>query len=81
MGPSIALHHVGWLFSPFDSNGNPTNLKANATNYFTLDESVSVARDGESYSGSFTFKIWNLDGTFTGMEAQGTIAASRITVN
>src|ERR1700728_2211421 len=41
----------------------------------------TVARDGASYNGSFTFRIWNLDGTPTKVEVQGTIAAARITVN
>lgn len=81
-GPhTVTLHHVGWLFSPFDSNGNATNLNGTATNSFTLDETITVAANGESYRGSFTFKIWNLDGTFTGVETPGTIAATRITVN
>jgi hypothetical protein len=71
---SVTLHHVGWLF-------NPATPTATATNIFTLDENVTVARDGASYSGSFTFKIWNLDGTPTKVEVQGTIAATRITVN
>jgi len=81
-GPhTFVLHHVGWLFNPLDSNGNATNLMGNATNYFTLDETIVVAPNGESYTGHFTFKIWNLDGTFTGVEVPGAIAATRITVN
>jgi hypothetical protein len=71
---TIKLHHIGWLFSP----STPT---ATATNTFTLDEEVTVAEDNKSYSGKFTFKIWNLDGTFTGKEVTGTIAATRITVD
>ena len=71
---SVTLHHVGWLF-------NPASPTATATNTFTLDEKVTVARDGASYSGSFTFKIWNLDGSPTPVEVQGTIAATRITAN
>jgi hypothetical protein len=71
---SVTLHHVGWLF-------NPATPKATATNIFTLDENIAVARDGASYSGSFTFRIWNLDGSPTSDEVQGTIAATRITVN
>lgn len=78
---TVKLHHVGWLFSPFDANGNPTNLKATATNYFTLDEMVTVAPNGTSYSGNFTFTIWNLDGSPTGVVVPGTIAATRITVD
>jgi hypothetical protein len=76
---SVKLHHVGWLF-------NPATPTATATNYFTLDEEITVAPDGKTYSGKFTFKEWNLDGTPTlvsGMqiEVTGTIAATRITVD
>ena len=78
---TITLHHIGWLFSPFDSKGNPTNLGGTATNYFTLDETVTVAENGASYSGTFTFKIWNLDGSPTDVVVPGSIAATRITVN
>ncbi len=69
---SVSLHHVGWLFDP----STPT---ATATNTFTLDENIRVSADGMSYSGSFTFKIWNLDGTPTPVEVTGSIAAARIT--
>ncbi len=55
---SVKLHHVGWLFDP----STPT---ATAANTFTLDEEVTVAPNGKSYSGKYTFKIWNLDGTPT----------------
>ena len=71
---SVKLHHVGWLF-------NPSTPTATATNTFTLDEEVTVAPDGKSYSGKFTFKIWNLDGTPTPVEVTGTMAATRITPN
>ena len=73
-GGTIKLHHVGWLF-------NPSTPTATATNTFTLDEQVNLAPDGKSYSGTFTFKVWNLDGTPTPVEVTGTIAATRITVN
>jgi hypothetical protein len=71
---SVTLHHIGWIF-------NPSTPLATATNYFTLDEDVSVAADNKSYSGRFTFKVWNLDGSPTPVVATGTIAATRITVN
>jgi hypothetical protein len=71
---SVNLHHIGWLFQP----STPT---ATATNTFTLDEEVTVAPDGKSYSGKFTFKIWNLDGTPTPVEVTGTMGATRITPN
>jgi hypothetical protein len=71
---SVKLHHVGWIFSP-------STPAATATNTFTLDEDVTVAPDGKSYSGNFTFKIWTLDGTPTSTVVMGTIAATRITVD
>jgi hypothetical protein len=71
---SVKLHHIGWLFSP----ATPT---ASATSYFTLDEEVTIAQDNKSYSGKFTFKIWNLDGSATPVEVTGTMAAIRITVD
>jgi len=71
---TVTLHHVGWLF-------DPSTPAATATNTFTLDEEIKVAANGASYSGSFTFKVWNLDGTPTPVEVQGTIAATRITAN
>lgn len=71
---TVKLHHVGWLF-------NPSTPAATATNTFTLDEEITIAPDGKSYSGTFTFKIWNLDGTPTPTVVPGTIAATRITVD
>jgi hypothetical protein len=71
---SVKLHHIGWLFNP----GTPT---ATATNYFTLDEEVTIAQDNKSYSGHFTFTVWNLDGTPTPMVVTGTMAATRITAD
>jgi hypothetical protein len=69
---SVTLHHVGWLF-------DPSTPAATATNTFTLDEEIKVSADGMAYSGTFTFKVWNLDGTPTPVEVTGTIAATRIT--
>jgi hypothetical protein len=71
---SVKLHHLGWIFDP----ATPT---ATATNTFTLDEDVTVAPDGKTYSGKFTFKIWNLDGSPTTTVVTGMIAATRITVD
>jgi len=71
---SVTLHHVGWLFGS-------SNPQATATNTFTIDSELTVAEDGKSYCGKFTFKVWNLDGTPTKTEVTGTIAATRITVD
>jgi hypothetical protein len=69
---SVRLHHVGWTFDP-TSTGT-----ANGT--FTLDETNTVSKDCNSYTGTFTFKTFDLKGN-QGMEATGTIAATRITVS
>jgi hypothetical protein len=68
---SVKLHHIGWTF---DGTGTTT---ANGT--FTLDEMNTVARDGKTYSGTFTFKTFSLEGV-QGADVTGTIAATRITV-
>lgn len=67
------LHHTGWLF-------NAATPTATASNYFTVDETITVAPNGKTYSGTFTFKVWNLDGSATPVEVQGTITATRITI-
>lgn len=69
----IRLHHVGWIFTP--GSTPPT-----ASGTFTLDEMNTVSRDGKSYTGTFTFKTYDIDGSFTGTKVTGTIAATRITV-
>jgi hypothetical protein len=71
---SVKLHHIGWLF-------NPSTPTATAINYFTLDEEVTAAQDNRSYSGHFTFKVWNLDGSPTPVEVTGSMVATRITVD
>ena len=69
---TVRLHHIGWTFDP-TSTGT-----ANGT--FTLDEDNTVSSDGKSYTGTFTFKTFDLKGN-PGTEASGTIAATRITVS
>jgi len=73
IGPrKVRLHHVGWTFTP---DG------ATLTGTFTLDETSTVAPNGETYSGTFIFKTYDTDGNFTGTEFDGTVAATRIAVN
>jgi hypothetical protein len=71
---AVRLHHVGWLFTP--GSTPPT-----ASGVFTLDETNVVSRDGESYTGTFTFKTFDSTGAPTGVEVKGTIAATRINVH
>lgn len=70
---TVRLHHIGWVFTP--GSTPPT-----ASGTFTLDEMNTVSRDGRTYTGTFTFKTYDIDGNFTGTEVTGTIAATRITV-
>lgn len=70
---TVHLHHVGWLFTP--GSTPPT-----ASGVFTLDEVNKVSRDGSIYTGAFTFKTYNINGTPTGVVVKGTILARRITV-
>ena len=69
---SVRLHHVGWTFDP-TSTGTANGI-------FTLDEENTVSSDCKSYTGTFTFKTFDLKGN-QGMELTGTIAATRITVS
>lgn len=71
---TVRLHHIGWIFTP--GSTPPT-----ASGTFTLDETNTVSRDGKTYSGTFTFKTFYIDGAPTGVEVTGTIAATRITVD
>ena len=45
---SVKLHHIGLMF---DGMGHVSNI-------FTVDEIDTVARNGQSYSGHFDFKLW-----------------------
>lgn len=67
---TVRLHHLGWLFN---ADGSPGG-------YFFQDETDTVAENGGSYTGKFTFRTFTQQGEFTGFEVTGTIAALRITV-
>ena len=71
---SVRLHHVGWTF-------DATSNTATATGTFTLDEENTVSSDGKSYTGTFTFKTFDLNGDQGPEVVTGTIAATRITVS
>jgi hypothetical protein len=73
---SVKLHHIGLMF---DSAGQLSNM-------FTLDEKDTVARNGQSYTGSFDFKLWPPSYAAVGVgtpiaELTGKTAATRITVD
>lgn len=72
-GPrTVKLHHIGWTFDPVAGG------TANGT--FTLDETITVSDDGQTYTGTFTFKAFDIKGNL-GADIPGTIAAQRITVD
>jgi hypothetical protein len=73
---SVRLHHIGLMF---DSTGGVSNI-------FTVDEKDTVARNGQTYSGSFDFKLWPPSFAAVGVgtpiaEVTGKTAATRITVD
>ena len=69
---TVHLHHTGWIF---DDNGNPAGS-------FMQDETDMVASNGMSYSGTFTFKVYDPNGDYvSGSEVTGKIVATRFTVN
>jgi hypothetical protein len=69
---TVRLHHVGWTYDAV--NGGP----ANGT--FTIDQTNTVAWNGKTYTGTFTFKTYDLSGKGIAT-VTGTLAAVRITVD
>lgn len=72
----VKLHHIGLMF---DSTGNLSNI-------FTVDEMDAVASSGNTYSGTFDFKLWPPSYAAVGVgtpiaEVTGTTWATRITVD
>jgi len=72
----VKLHHIGLMF---DSTGNLSNI-------FTVDEKDAVARNGQTYTGSFDFKLWPPSFEAVGVgtpiaEATGSTSATRINVD
>lgn len=71
IGPrTVKLNHIGWNF---DANGNSIGT-------FTIEETDTLGEDGNSYHGTFDFKVFDIDGNLV-FEATGTTQATRITVN
>jgi hypothetical protein len=73
---SVKLHHIGLMF---DSAGNVSYI-------FTVDEKDTVAHNGQTYSGSFDFKLWPSSFAAVGVgkplqEITGSTAGTRINVD
>jgi hypothetical protein len=54
---TVRLHHLGFLFTP---DGAPDGT-------FATDETETLAVNGMSYAGKFTFRIYDVKGVFTGV--------------
>lgn len=68
----VQLFHIGWNF---DLNG-----VVNGT--FTITQTLTVSADGSTYQGTFDLENYDLDGNLLqGQGLQGTVAATRLTVN
>jgi hypothetical protein len=65
-GSRVTRNHIGWLYT----NGT-------LSGYFTETETDVVARDGNSYHGTNTQKVYDLEGKLI-VEVPGTSAATRI---
>lgn len=63
---TVQLSHFGWLYN---ADGTPAG-------YFTLAETDTVSRKGDSYTGTFDFKQYDANGNFL-VEVTGTQAATR----
>jgi hypothetical protein len=73
---TVKLHHIGLMF---DSTGGVSNI-------FTVDEKDTVARNGQTYSGTFDFKLWPPSFAAVGVgtpiaEVTGKTAGTRINVD
>ena len=62
---TVQLSHFGWLYNPDGSYKG----------YFTLAETDTVGHKGNSYTGTFIYKEYDVNGTFT--QVEGTQAATR----
>ena len=69
-GTAIHLNHVGW---GFDNSGNTIGP-------FRQIEDVAVGGNGNSYRGTFDFKLYDMNGNLI-QEITGTMAATRIVAN
>lgn len=66
---TVQLNHIGWNF-------NPDGTQAG---YFTLTETNTVSRKGDTYQGTYDMKLYDVNGNLV-YESTGTMLAKRITV-
>lgn len=65
---TVHRYHLGWTF---DSSSNPSGM-------FVLTEDNKLAKDGNSYKGTFDQKFYDVNGTLVN-EIQGDVSAKRVT--
>ena len=68
-GRSVQLHHMGWTF---DTSGNPSGTLVD-------DTTVTLDKAGMTYSGTFDFKFYDVNGNLQ-KEVTGDTTATRVTV-
>jgi hypothetical protein len=81
-GPrTVKLHHVGWNWD-FSVPPAPGTAPGTLAGIFVLDMKVTVSKDGQSYSGTFSTYSTTFPGLafIPGSYVEGTVSASRITV-
>lgn len=67
---TVHRYHLGWTF---DTSSNPSGM-------FVLTEDDKLARDGNSYNGSFDQKFYDVNGNLVN-EISGDVAAKRVSAN
>ena len=67
---TVKLHHLGLNFNPGGSIAGS----------FTIDETDTVSLDGNTYKGTFDFKVFDVSGKQV-MEVKGTMVGKRITAS
>jgi hypothetical protein len=65
---TYSLYHVSWLF---DLNGNLTGTAV-------FRETMTLSRDGNTFTGSGTFEAFDNDGKSLGKQGPAQITATRI---
>jgi hypothetical protein len=68
-GSTVSLHHIGWTYDPVAGG------VANGT--FTVVSTITVGKDNKSYTGTFTFKAFDMKGKLLAT-VPGTLVAQRI---
>jgi hypothetical protein len=69
-GQTIVLNHIGWNF----------DMSGNSIGTFTLTENNIVGAGGNTYNGTFDYKVFDVDGNLI-QEITGTQTVTRISAD